>query len=202
MWSLLQRRTQLLIIVATSIVLTVGFQNAWYLAMGEQTGWFKWLSLVVSVIAIGLAGAAELLWFPLARRFPILQRKLFPDLNGVWKGHLHSTWIDPKTKKNIDPIPTTVTIRQSFFSTSVTLQTGESFSQSTRVFLEPDYETRRYRVWYSYNNEPEARFRYRSSPHEGVAYLDLRWDEGRDDMTGTYYTARKSTGDMKLKRQA
>ncbi|MGO6812208.1 hypothetical protein ACCS61_32440 [Rhizobium ruizarguesonis] len=201
MWSLLQRKTQVTIIVFASVVSTLGLQALWLWLMGEQTNWWKWLSLVVFIVGVLLVAAADLLWFPVARRFPILQRKLFPDLNGEWKGYLYSTWINPQTGQTPPAIPTTVTIRQSFFSTSIALQTGESRSQSTRAFLEPDYVNRRYRLWYSYNNEPLAIYRHRSSPHEGVAYLDLDWDQNRNELLGTYYTARKSTGDMKLERK-
>ena len=200
MWSLFQRKTQLLIIVPASILAAWGLEAVWFWYFGEQTTPLKWISFAISIVGVVMVGAAELLWFRLARIMPLIQTKMFPDLNGEWVGHLKSTWINPETGTTLPPIPTSLKISQTFFTTSVTLKTGESFSKSTRVFLEPDYENRRYRVWYSYNNDPQAQFRHRSSQHEGVAYLDLDWDTDRNRLTGTYYTARKTTGDVDLRR--
>ncbi|MGX9105215.1 Cap15 family cyclic dinucleotide receptor domain-containing protein, partial [Escherichia coli] len=92
------------------------------------------------------------------------------------------------------PIPTEVTIRQRLFATSVSLKTGESESHSTRCLLERLTDIGRFRVWYSYNNDPVAQVRHRSSPHEGVAFLEFDPDAGPDRLTGRYYTARKTTG--------
>ncbi|RVJ16180.1 hypothetical protein [Sinorhizobium medicae] len=201
MWSLLQRKTQLLIIVSASILSAWGLEAVWFWCLGEQTTPLKWISFAVSIVGVVMVGAADLFWFRLARIVPYMQTKMFPDLNGDWDGHLKSTWMDPETGTTLPLIRANLKIRQTFFTTSVTWKMGESFSKSTRVFLEPDYENRRYRLWYSYNNDPQAQFSHRSSPHEGVAYLDLDWDTDRNRLTGTYYTARKTTGDMDVRRQ-
>lgn len=133
---------------------------------------------------------------------PFLQKQVFPDLNGIWKGTLVSTWIDPGTGQPKPPIPTEITIRQKLFgTTTVTLKTGESRSYSTRAFFEAFRETRRYRIWYSYNNEPLAHVRDRSAQHDGVAYLELHYDEDKNRLVGTYYTARKTTGDIDVRRR-
>lgn len=201
MWSLFQRKTQLLIIIPASLMAAWGLETAWFWYFGQETTPLKWISFVISIVGVVMVGAAELLWFRLARVFPFMQTKMFPDLNGEWIGHLKSTWINPDTGTLLPPIETRLKISQTFFTTSVTLETGESFSKSTRVFLEPDYANRRYRIWYSYNNDPQAQFQRRSSPHEGVSFLDLDWDKDRNRLTGTYYTARKTTGDIDVRRQ-
>lgn len=200
MWSLFQRKTQLLIIVSASILTAWGLEAVWFWYFGEETTPLKWISFAISMVGVVMVAAAELVWFRLARIVPLMQTKMFPDLNGEWVGHLKSTWVDPKSGKPRPPIKAKLKISQTFFTTNVTLQTEESFSKSTRVFLEPDYDNRRYRIWYSYNNDPKAQFQHRSSQHEGVAYLDLDWDADRNRLTGTYYTARKTTGDMDLQR--
>ncbi|MBN9374588.1 MAG: hypothetical protein J0I40_04180, partial [Cellulomonas sp.] len=125
-------------------------------------------------------------WREVWRRFPALQRRAFPDLNGTWEGTLVSTWVDPETGQTKPPIPTTITIRQGLLSMAVSLKTGESTSHSTRALLEKFSETSRFRIWYSYNNDPQAQYQHRSSPHEGVAFLELDADSDMNRLTGRY----------------
>ena len=201
MWSLLSRGQQLTVIVAATVIVVLGLEAAWTKFAGETPNPLKLVSLVVSIIGVVLVGLAEFLWRRLWRWFPALGAKAFPDLNGNWTGILSSTWIDPATGAVPPPIQTSVMIRQSLFSTSVSLQTGELASHSTRCFLERFPETRRFRIWYSYNNDPQARVRCRSSPHEGVAFLELDYETDLNRLTGRYYTARKTTGDLDLRRE-
>lgn len=59
-----------------------------------------------------------------------------------------------------------------------------------------------FRIWYSYNNDPIALVRHRISPHEGGAFLECDPDKGSNSLTRRYYTARKTTGDIEVARQA
>jgi hypothetical protein len=47
---------------------------------------------------------------------------------------------------------------------------------------------------------PLAQFRYRSATHEGVAWLEVDLDADPESMVGCYYTDRKTTGDIVVKR--
>jgi hypothetical protein len=160
----------------------------------------KFVSLFVFIIGVVFAVVAEIAWRPLWRRFPLLQGKTFPDLNGSWSGTLVSTWVDPTTGSPKPPITTEIAIRQGLFTTSVSLRTGESTSHSTRSFLEHFRDTGRFRIWYSYNNDPQAQFQHRSSPHEGVAFLECDFSADPNRLTGRYYTARRTTGDIDVRR--
>lgn len=62
--------------------------------------------------------------------------------------------------------------------------------------LEADRDAGRYRFWYSYSNQPKAEFSYRSAKHEGVAWLELDIDTNPNRLVGTYYTDRKTIGDI------
>lgn len=199
MWSLLPRKIQLTIIVTIGVLAAWAFEGACALFTGERGGPLKFISLIVAFLGVGLACLAELAWRPLWRRIPILGRRLFPDLNGKWTGKLHSTWTNPETGKGVGPIDATLTVLQSLFSVHVILRTGESTSCSTRATLErlPDG---RCRIWYTYNNDPQAQFRHRSSPHEGMAFIENWPSEAPDRLEGRYYTARKTTGDMIFQR--
>ena len=124
----------------------------------------------------------------------------FPDLNGTWEGELVTTWKDPDTGATPPSIPATVSIRQTLFSTAVSLHTGESHSHSTRCQLEADRGAQIYRVWYSYDNRPRAEVSHRSARHEGVAWLELDLSEDQDRLVGQYFTDRRTRGDMDLRR--
>jgi len=197
MWSLLSRKTRLSVIVVAALATAWGLEAAYEQFTGKPVWIVKVASLTVFVVGVVLAGLFQLGWRWLWRTFPALGRWVFPDLNGRWSGTLASTWINPETGQGIPPILITVWIRQGLFTTSIRLKTRESQSFSTRAFLEPARERACYRLWYSYNNDPDARFRDRSSPHEGVAFLEF--ETGLPgQLKGTYYTARKTTGDIAL----
>jgi hypothetical protein len=202
MWALLPRRVQLIIIVGASMMALWALQSVWGLLTGEAQNPLHWVSPIVFVVGVILLGVANTAWFAVARWLPVLQSKTFPDLNGEWTGTLTSTWVDPKTNQPVAPIPISVSIRQTLLAIHITLQTNESRSESTRTFLERLPDAPKFRVWYSYNNDPQAQFHHRSSPHEGVAFLDMDWSLDRHRLTGRYYTARRTTGDMELRRSA
>ena len=117
----------------------------------------KLIALVVTIISTGIVAVASAVWRRLWNWFPIIGRKLFPDLTGTWVGELVSTWKNPATGQGIAPIPVTIWIRQGLFSTSIKLRSGESTSYSTRCLLEADREAGRFRFWYSYDNDPRNR---------------------------------------------
>ncbi|MWA35489.1 hypothetical protein [Burkholderia pseudomallei] len=202
MWSLLSRRHQLSIIVVATLLTAWAIDAIYTLAGGRTPSMIKIASLVVTIVGTVLVAIFNGTWRWLWRRFPAIQRKTFPDMNGTWQGTLVSTWIDPETGQPKPPILTTITIRQGLLSTSVSLRTGESTSHSTRALLETFPETSRFRIWYSYNNDPQAQYQHRSSPHEGVAFLELDADANMNRLTGRYYTARRTTGDMDVVRHA
>lgn len=200
MWSLVPRRWQLTLIVAAGVLLAWSIDALWSNTFGDSAGVIKTVSLTVTILTVVSGFSLEWTWRRIWAKFPTIGLRTFPDLNGVWKGTLVSTWIDPETGAAPPPIPAEIRIRQGLFSTNVSLATAESKSHSTRSFLEPFYETRRFRIWYSYNNDPRAQVRHRSSPHEGVAYLELNFDSNPNRLTGRYYTARKTTGDIEVER--
>jgi len=202
MWSLLPRRLQLLGIVVPTIVIVLAIEAAIDIAGGERANPLKHASLVVFILGAVLTPLANLLWRFFWRRFPAVERATFPDLNGTWEGQMVTTWKDLETGAAPPPIPTTVWIKQSLLSTTVRLQTGESHSHSTRCHLEADCGAGVYRVWYSYDNRPKAEVSHRSARHEGVAWLELDIGEDRNRLVGQYFTDRRTTGDMDLRRVA
>jgi len=198
MWGLLPRSTQVLVVAGLGIIIAWALEGVSALITGAPKSPLHFVSLAATVITAGVAPLANRYWRLLWRRLPALGTWIFPDLNGNWEGTLVSTWIDPATGQKKPPIATTITVRQGLFSTSVRLQTGESTSYSTRCLLEADREHGRFRLWYSYDNKPKAEFRRRSASSEGVAWLEAEADPHR--LVGYYYTERKTSGDIDVRR--
>ena len=200
MWSLLPQRLQLLSIAVPTIVIVFAIEAIIDITGGEKTNPLRHVSLAVFIIGAVLTSLANYLWRCIWCRFPAIERATFPDLNGSWEGRIVTTWTDPKTGDSPPPTMATVVIKQSLFSTVVSLRTGESRSHSTRCHLEADHWAGAYRIWYSYDNRPKAEVRYRSARHEGVAWLELDIENDRNRLVGQYFTERRTTGDMDLCR--
>jgi hypothetical protein len=200
MWELLSRRTRVLVVAGVAIILVSGIEGAAALFIEKPPSAFKLISLVVTIISTVIVAIAGAVWRRLWKRFPIIGRKLFPDLTGTWAGELVSTWTNPASGQAITPIPVTIWIRQGIFSTSIKLRSGESTSYSTRCLLEADHEAGRFRFWYSYDNNPRAQYRHRSARHEGVAWLELDIDSDPERLVGCYYTDRRTSGDIDVRR--
>ncbi len=201
MWALLPQKLRLTLVVAAGVAVAWSIDALWSLVSGDSPGALKTIMLSVGVLSAAGVIVLDHTWRRVWSAHPAIGLRTFPDLNGVWRGELQSTWINPDTGTTAPAIPVEFKIRQTLFATHVAMTTGESTSHSTRTFLEPFYETRRFRLWYSYANEPQAKFRHRSAPHEGVAFLELDYDGDPDKLTGQYYTARKTTGDISVERQ-
>lgn len=200
MWSLLSRRSQMLILVGLTAILLLGLQGLSEWWTGEQPSLLKFVSLAATVIGTVLLAVANWIWRGVWRRLPILNRVFFPDLNGVWEGTLQTTWVDPETKATPGPIPTRITIRQGIVAISIRQKTAESTSYSGTVVPEAQPEADRYRLWYSYSNQPRREVSHRSEQHEGAAWLELSLGEDPEELTGQYFTSRKTSGDLMVRR--
>jgi hypothetical protein len=121
-----------------------------------------------------------------------------PVLEGVWRGQLESSWIDPKTNKSIPPIPAQLVIHQTLFKTTCTMSTGESKSYSICSTFLFDDDTKEVKLFYGYANWPNITIRERSPIHEGTALLEVQTKPQRA-LNGSYYTGRKTTGNMSFR---
>jgi hypothetical protein len=118
-----------------------------------------------------------------------------PNLSGQWEGSLKSNWDGGK----LDPIPTKVTIKQSFLHIQIRNKTGESKSNSVGASFDIDEERGIQRLFYSYVNTPKSNVRDRSEIHYGTTLLHFdRFDV--DSLEGEYWTSRETTGELELKK--
>ena len=200
MWSLLPQRLQLLAIAIPTIVIVLAIEAVMDIAIGQPSHPLRSTSLAVFFIGAFLIPSANKIWRPIWRRFPAIERAIFPDLNGTWEGTIDTTWARPDTGAAPPPIPTIIRINQSLFFTTVCSQTGESRSQSTRCYLEADRAAGIYSVRYSYANRPKAMVSRSSPRHDGFAWLELNIEADPNRLIGQYFTERRTTGDIELRR--
>lgn len=200
MWAVLPRRTQLFIVAVAAVVIVFGLEAFIDLTGGTKPHPLQVASMVASELGLVLIPAAGLLWRWAWRRFPWLQRKVFPDLNGTWSGEIKSTWVNPADGQAPAPIHVTMTIKMTIFTASVTMRSDESTSHSTRSQLEANADAGLYRLWYWYDNDPRAQFSHRSGQHRGAAWLELDLDDDRDRLRGQYFTNRRTCGDIDVRR--
>ena len=200
MWSLVPRSAQIIIVIALGMLGTSTLAAVARLYANADPSPYQYISLVATAICIILIPLVEGLWRQIWRLFPFLNRWLFPDLNGTWKGELISTWINPETGQSPPPIPVTFWIRQGIFSMSIRMKTGESGSYSTRCLAEADRKAKIFRIWYTYDNRPHAEVSHRSARHDGAAWLELNTEAGLQQLAGQYFTQRRTSGDIRISR--
>jgi len=125
-----------------------------------------------------------------------------PNLNGEWVGTLQSTWKDPSTRKVISPIIIDANIKQDLTSVAVDITSNEMVSQSIVAVVKCNSERDVVEICYTYQSEPGATVRHRSEIHFGTAKLSYKNSRGKETLEGNYWTDRKTTGDISLKRKS
>lgn len=129
-------------------------------------------------------------------KWSIFQKWLvpFPCLAGEWEGHIFYNWDGVDRDKKIK-----LRIRQTFLQIHIFIETNESYSNSICASFDCDEMRGHKDLIYSYINEPDVTIRGRSQIHYGTARL--RYKEKEDTLEGTYWTDRKSVGDIILTKK-
>ena len=122
---------------------------------------------------------------------------LCPDLNGTWKGNIHTNWIDPKTGKKPCPIPAILTIRQSLFNISCVMRTAEmnSYSMSGSFILDKSNQIKK--LLYTYDSVPFQTIKDRSSEHRGTVLFEII-EKPDLKLHGEYWTGRETSGQIEM----
>ncbi|WP_280378048.1 hypothetical protein [Nocardia wallacei] len=162
------------------------------LASGRHDG--QWLALRTFSIAGAVATLGFLVYERWGWAWPFVRFVTGkPNLNGTWRGELQSDF--ERNGRRIDPIPTVLLVKQTDSSVWVTLFTGESSSTTDIGQLVKETDGR-WRVTFMYTNKPRPEVSPRSNQHQGVCELYVT---GRgDSLGGSYFTSRKTTGELKL----
>jgi len=125
---------------------------------------------------------------------------VIPNLSGKWEGFIKSNWKENDNDEELAPIPTKVVIHQTFFNIQVRVKTGESRSHSIGASFDIDKDRGFQQLFYSYLNTPKAGVRDRSEIHYGSTLLNFDGYKV-DEMEGEYWTTRKSSGEISLKKK-
>lgn len=163
----------------------------------ELKSFWKTLRLIPTVATADIV--AYLIFTTWIWRWKFLQGWLipFPDLNGTWQGHLETTWKDEQGNTP-GPIPTILTIKQSFTRLSCVMRTGEMVSHSYIEGFCIDKHNQVRRLCYSYTSQTGITVRHRSNPHDGTMVLNIIGTPAAK-LEGEYWTRRETTGTVKLK---
>lgn len=185
-----------------SLYLLVGISMFLFLALVkfqkiELLDFISVLKLIPKVVSIDLllvAAFSSYLW-----RWKILHSWLvpFPNLNGTWKGSIQTTWVDPVSNERPAPIPTILTIEQSFFKISCVMRTAEMTSRSIMADFVLDKENQIKKLSYTYDSNPIATVKERSPQHLGTMIFDII-EKPKQKIEGEYWTARKTTGHIEM----
>lgn len=123
----------------------------------------------------------------------------FPNLNGTWKGEIHSTWKDPETGERPQPIPAILTIKQSFLTVSCVMRTAEMTSRSLVSNFVLDKQNQLERLIYTYDSNPIETVKERSPQHCGTMKFDIAREPENNMLAGGYWTGRKTTGTVEMR---
>ena len=153
------------------------------------------LPKVVSIDLVFYGFFVSFLW-----KLPIFKNWLvpFPNLNGTWKGQIHTTWIDPETGERPGPIPAILTIKQSFLNISCVMRTAEMTSRSLTSSFVLDKENQLERLVYTYDSNPIQTVKERSPQHCGTMSFNIVKEQKQNKLEGEYWTGRKTTGDIEM----
>jgi len=125
----------------------------------------------------------------------------FPNLRGSWAGEIYSSWVNPETGEKVAPIPVILSINQSFFHISCKMMTGEmdSISITEGFNIEADRQIKQ--LAYIYTSKPRISVNERSLPQDGSIVFDII-EKPKEKLKGRYWTERKTTGEIVLKRHS
>ena len=111
-----------------------------------------------------------------------------PVVKGKSQGSIVSEWDGQKRDATLE-------IKQTLLKISIIMKTDESSSGSVSASIDEVFGENR--LTYCYMNKPMASVRNRSEIHYGTAMLNCDFP---GKLSGSYFTDRKTTGDMYFKR--
>ncbi len=164
-----------------------------------------WKDLLQSVLRFGSALTAAVIAAQLYEKYfwhwPIFRGWLctVPDLRGVWRVEIQSTWRDPETKQPVGPIVGYMRVEQTETTLAMGLYTPESSSRLTaHAFSRAGTD---FQLSTTYENDPDLALQSgRSRPHDGAFVLrGIGYEPQR--LQGSYWTDRETAGTMILARR-
>jgi hypothetical protein len=150
--------------------------------------------IVLTILTLAIVAFEKWVW-----RWPGINSLVVkrPNLRGAYRGTIVSHWVNPETGDQLPPIPTFLSISQTFSDITVRLFTAESSSVSEiGSFIKGQDDCQE--LLYTYRNDPGIDVRKRSPIHYGAARLTV--SEKNERLHGPYWTDRQTIGDMNFHR--
>lgn len=121
-----------------------------------------------------------------------------PNVDGSWEGYLTTSY-----DKHSQQHAATLDISQSWTQIQLTLRTSTSESCSQTASIVTESPARAYLISYEYLNEPKAHAKAAMHSHRGTARLTLSSKQGKEVLSGGYYTGRgrQNYGSLDFERQ-
>lgn len=164
----------------------------------QKTSFLTAISIAMSGSAILhalLLGMFYFGWEKIWNRFPILNKILFPNLNGNWEMIIHWEWEGRSGTSNAKAV-----IKQNFLKLGMDVEAEDSDSQTLLAKPKKDIETGRAELYYVFLTTPKHKSNAgHREPYKGAAILKLSL-EGNGVLQGNYFTSRKTVGYYELKR--
>ncbi|ELA7336916.1 TPA: hypothetical protein ACN36B_004904 [Vibrio parahaemolyticus] len=121
---------------------------------------------------------------------PICNKNVCPDLNGVWKGKIQSSYIGPDKRKIVKDV--SMNISADFLGFDIKLISDDNYQRSTVVQSEiyKDPRDNNYYVSYIFESVVDQPLSSDDSKFDGAAKLSVRFEDDGLKLVGTYWTNR------------
>jgi hypothetical protein len=147
-----------------------------------------------TALNLALVCVSSVWWKWLWRRFPKLNRLLFPNLNGLWRMKIH--FFGPKGDGMVEA---EATIKQSLLTISMEVSAPNSDSETVLARPGKDSASGRPILYYIYRVVPKQTNSAAGPSYEGAAILKFGETEVAS-LKGNYFTSRNTQGYFELIR--
>ncbi|WP_272874660.1 hypothetical protein [Agrobacterium tumefaciens] len=188
-------RTSIPLFLIIAVITWGGF--LWILGINLSWDHAKPYSFTLAVLTGGWTLFNRKLW----RVWPLCHFVKTPDLNGMWKAELRSTFIDPDSGTVKEPFTAYVAIRQTLTTLSVRLYTAgdhESSLVASSFDIEADGTTYLYGV---YQGEPSITDRKSVSAIHYGSFKYKVIGKPVTELRGHYWTDRETGGSIVLRER-
>lgn len=169
----------------------------WYI-YDKNTSFWSAVSIAIggsTILNLLLLGIFYIGWEKLWSTFPVLNKWLFPNLNGNWEMIIHWEWEGKKGTSRAKAV-----ITQNFLKLGMDVEAEDSDSQTLLAKPKKDHETGRAELYYIFLTTPKHKDNSNpKEPYKGTAILKLSL-EGNGMLQGNYFTSRKTVGHYELRR--
>ncbi|WP_420598065.1 hypothetical protein [Neptuniibacter sp.] len=184
--------------ISSFVALTIG---VWLIALWVQglpvlsAEFVKPFGIVVGAIALTVTLFNKYFWSLRIFQGWYVKR---PNIKGTWKVELKSSWVDPETGEQKEPINGYAVVRQTLTSLSLRLLTEESRSVLVAYSIDQQEEDDLFKLVGVYRNEPKIELQgVRSEIHHGSFALEIHGSP-IEELDGHYWTDRATKGGMKM----